>query len=115
MLTLYGIPSCDTVKKARAFLAERDVAHVFHDFKKQGVPVDALDRWLDVLGWERVLNRRGTTWRQLDAARQAAVVDAASAKALMLEMPSVIKRPVVAQGDTLDIGFDATGWARRFG
>jgi Spx/MgsR family transcriptional regulator len=114
-LTLYGIPNCDTVKKARAFLAERDVAYTFHDFKKQGVPADALDRWLAVLGWERVLNRRGTTWRQLDAARQAAVTDAASAKALMLEMPSVIKRPVVAQGDTLDIGFDAAAWARRFG
>ena len=115
MPTLYGIPNCDTVKKARAFLAEREVAYTFHDFKKQGVPIEALDRWLAVLGWEALLNRRGTTWRQLDAARQAAVTDAASAKALMLELPSVIRRPVVASGGELHVGFDAADWSRRYG
>lgn len=115
MLTLYGIPNCDTVKKARAFLAERGVAYDFHDYKKLGVPVEALDRWLAALGWEALLNRRGTTWRQLDAARQAQVNDAASAKALMLEVPSVIRRPVVADGATLHVGFDAAEWTRRFG
>lgn len=114
MLTLYGIPNCDTVKKARAFLAERGVDHRFHDYKKQGVPAESLDRWLAALGWEALLNRRGTTWRQLDPARQAAVHDAASAKALMLDVPSVIRRPVVAQGDELHVGFDAADWARRF-
>jgi arsenate reductase len=114
MPTLYGITNCDTVKKARAFLAEREVAYTFHDFKKQGVPIEALDRWLAVLGWEALLNRRGTTWRQLDAARQAAVTDAASAKALMLEMPSVIRRPVVANGSELHVGFDAADWSRRY-
>jgi arsenate reductase len=115
MPTLYGIPNCDTVKKARAFLAERGVTHVFHDFKKQGVPVEALDRWLAELGWEALLNRRGTTWRQLDPARQAEVTDAASAKALMLERPSVIRRPVVVDGDALRVGFDAAEWSRRWG
>ncbi len=115
MLTLYGIPNCDTVKKARAFLAERGVAYSFHDFKKQGVPVEALDRWLAELGWEALLNRRGTSWRQLDAARQAAVVGAASAKALMLETPSVIRRPVLDDGGELQVGFDAAAWSRRWG
>jgi len=113
-ITLYGIPNCDTVKKARAFLAERGVAHAFHDYKKQGVPA-ALDGWLVSLGWERLLNRQGTTWRKLDPARQAAVYDAASAKALMLEQPSVIRRPVVVRGEELRVGFDAQDWARWLG
>lgn len=113
--TLYGISNCDTVKKARAFLAERGIEYGFHDYKKQGVPADELDRWLAELGWESLLNRRGTTWRQLEPARQAAVTDAASAKALMLEMPSVIRRPVVAAGAELHVGFDAADWSRRYG
>jgi arsenate reductase len=112
MLTLYGIPNCDTVKKARSFLVERGVAHVFHDYRKQGVPADALDGWLAALGWERLLNRQGTTWRRLDPARQAAVRDAASAKALMLEQPSLIRRPVAVRGECLRVGFDAQDWSR---
>ena len=94
-ITLYGIPNCDTVKRARAWLHEhgRDVA--FHDFRKAGVPVDRLDAWVDSAGWERVLNRQGTTWRKLDDTVKSAVVDAASAKRLMREQASVIKRPVV--------------------
>jgi arsenate reductase (glutaredoxin) len=114
-ITLYGIPNCDTVKKARAFLAERGVEHSFHDYKKQGVP-DAVDAWLDTFGWERLLNRRGPTWRKLDPARQAAVHDAASAKALMHEQPSVIKRPVLERdGRPVRVGFDAEDWAVLFG
>jgi Spx/MgsR family transcriptional regulator len=113
-LTIYGIPNCDTVKKARAFLAERGVVHAFHDYKKQGVPAE-LDGWLASLGWERLLNRQGTTWRKLDPARQAAVHDAASAKALMLEQPSVIRRPVAVRGSELRVGFDAQDWARWLG
>ena len=114
MTTLYGIPNCDTVKKARAFLNARGVAHAFHDYKKQGVPAE-LDGWLASLGWERLLNRQGTTWRKLDPARQAVVHDAASAKALMLEQPSVIRRPVVVRGAELRVGFDAQDWARWLG
>jgi arsenate reductase len=113
-LTLYGIPNCDTVKKARAFLADRGIAYAFHDYKKQGVPA-ALDGWLERLGWEALLNRRGTTWRQLDPTLQAAVQDAASAKALMLALPSVIRRPVAVRGDELEVGFDAEAWARWLG
>ena len=112
--TLYGIPNCDTVKKARAWLAGRGVEHAFHDFKKQGVPVVLLDGWIEHLGWEALVNRRGTTWRKLDAARQAEVVDAASARALMLEQPSVIRRPVLVRGEVLRVGFDAQEWAGLF-
>ena len=113
-ITLYGIPNCDTVKKARAWLAERGVAVAFHDFKKQGVPADPLARWIAAVGWEKLLNRQGTTWRKLDAATQAVVHDADSAAALMCQQPSVIKRPVVQWADgSLTVGFDAADWARR--
>ena len=111
---LYGIPNCDTVKKARAWLAERGVEAVFHDYKKQGVPEAELRAWVKTLGWETLLNRKGTTWRKLDAARQAAVTDAASAIALMLEQPSVIRRPVLLRGEALRVGFDAEDWAALF-
>ncbi|MEK9952628.1 MAG: ArsC/Spx/MgsR family protein, partial [Curvibacter sp.] len=84
-ITLYGIPNCDTVKKARAWLAHRQVAFTFHDFKKQGVPAERLDHWLATAGWEQLVNRQGTTWRKLDPAVQAGVTDARSARALMLE------------------------------
>ncbi|MFT3665046.1 ArsC family reductase [Piscinibacter sp.] len=112
--TLYGIPNCDTVKKARAWLAARGVEVVFHDYKKQGVPEAALRGWVKALGWEALLNRKGTTWRKLEPARQAAVGDAAGAIALMLEQPSVIRRPVLVRGDTLRVGFDAGEWAKLF-
>jgi Spx/MgsR family transcriptional regulator len=112
-ITLYGITNCDTVKKARSWLADQGVAYAFHDFKKQGVPQDRLDRWMAELGWERLLNRQGTTWRKLDPAVQAAVKDAASARKLMLEQPSVIKRPVVEWEQEATVGFDAPAWALR--
>jgi arsenate reductase (glutaredoxin) len=95
MITLYGIPNCDTVKKSRAWLDEHQLIYHFHDFKKQGVPADALACWITGLGWEPLVNKKGTTWRKLDAAQQSAVVDVATATALMLRHASVIKRPVV--------------------
>jgi arsenate reductase (glutaredoxin) len=110
MTTLYGIPHCDTVKKSRAWFDAQATAYQFHDFKKHGVPSQALDRWVAALGWEALVNKKGTTWRKLDAAAQAAVVDAASAKALMLAQPSVIKRPVVVRGDTVSVGFCPELW-----
>ena len=114
MTTIYGIPNCDTVKRARAWLAEQGVAADFHDFKKIGVPVDHLPAWCDAVGWERLLNRQGTTWRKLPADTQAAVVDAASAQALMRLQPSVIKRPVVEWPDgRITVGFFAQAWADR--
>ena len=113
--TVYGIPNCDTVKKARAWLAGRGIEVDFHDYKKQGVPAAELRRWVERLGWEALLNRKGTTWRKLDPARQAQVNDADSAIALMLEQPSVIRRPVLARADVLLAGFDEAAWAKALG
>jgi arsenate reductase len=112
--TLYGIPNCDTVKKARAWLQEHGVDVQFHDFKKAGVPAARLDAWAKAVGWERLVNRQGTTWRKLDDTLRDATVDAPSAKRLMLEQPSVIKRPVVEWADgRITVGFDAADWAQR--
>ena len=106
-LIVYGIPNCSTVKKARTWLEERGVAYTFHDYKKQGVPADRLDAWVSAVGWEPLVNRQGTTWRKLDDATKAGVVDAASAKALMVSQASVIKRPVMElDGRVLAVGFD---------
>lgn len=111
--TLHGIPNCDTVKRARAWLAEHGVAHDFHDFKKQGLPAALLDGWLQRVGWETLLNRKGTTWRQLDESTRAATTSAAAARTLMLAQPSLVKRPVVAWADgRLTVGFDAEAWAQ---
>jgi Spx/MgsR family transcriptional regulator len=106
MITVYGIPNCDTVKKARRWLDEQGVAYTFHDFKKQGVPPAQLERWLQVVGAEQLVNRRGATWRRLDAAAQAAAATDAGARALMLAQPSVIKRPVIEAGELVLVGFD---------
>lgn len=115
-VTLYGIPNCDTVKQARAWLAAQGVEVRFHDLRKLGVPGDHLARWIAAVGWQRVLNRQGSTWRRLDAAAQAAVVDAPSAAALLSAQPSAIKRPVVewAQGTpAITVGFAPADWQRR--
>jgi conserved hypothetical protein len=114
MITLYGIPNCGTVRQARAWLGERSVAHEFHDFKKQGVPEAALDAWLAAIGWEALLNRRGTTWRGFDDATRTQVVDMISARALLLANPSVIRRPVVEWLDgAVSVGFDPACWQAR--
>lgn len=111
-LTLYGIPNCNTVKNARTWLAKQGVAYVFHDFKKQGVPAERLPGWIAAVGWELLLNRKGTTWRKLDEATRLAVVDAPTATALMLAQPSVIKRPVVEWANgRVSVGFDAATFA----
>jgi Spx/MgsR family transcriptional regulator len=114
MVTMYGIPNCDTVKKARTWLADRGIEVVFWDFKKQGVPAAELATWAHALGWELLINRKGTTWRKLDPAVQQAVIDAASAMKLMQSQPSVIKRPVICWPDgSVSVGFDAALWAQR--
>jgi arsenate reductase (glutaredoxin) len=111
-MILYGIPNCDTVKRARAWLSEHGVVHEFHDFKKAGVPPARLDAWIAAAGWEVVLNRKGTMWRKLADAERAAVVDAASARVVMLAQPSTIKRPVVEwPGGRITVGFDPKAWA----
>lgn len=113
-LTLYGIANCDTVKRARAWFVEHDARVPFHDFKKSGVPELALDHWIAAVGWQRLLNRQGSTWRQLPAATQAAVVGAASARALMQAHSSLIKRPVLAWPDgSITVGFDPDEFSQR--
>ena len=112
MLELYGLQNCDTVRKARTWLDSHGIAYRFHDFKKAGVPEAALARWIAEAGWERLLNRQGTTWRKLDASVQAGVVDTASATAVMRSHPSVIKRPVLEAGNAVIVGFDAARYAQ---
>ena len=113
-ITLFGIPNCDTVRQARAWLQASGVDSRFVDFRKSGVPPLRLDAWLAAVGWETLLNRKGTTWRKLDEAVGAAVLDLTSARQLMLAHPSVIKRPVVEWGDgRTTVGFDAAAWAKR--
>ena len=113
-MRLYGIPNCNTVKKARAWLDTRRIAYEFHDYKKSGVPEAQLRAWIKRLGWETLVNHQGTTWRQLSDAEKATVKDADSALALMLAKPSVIKRPVVEAGKTLLVGFDEARYEEAF-
>ena len=114
MTTLYGIPNCDTVKKARTWLTDHGVDYAFHDFKKQGVPTALLPGWIDAVGLDTLINRRGPTWRKLDEATQARVVDTPSAMAVMQEHSSVIKRPVVVWADgQVTVGFAEAAFAAR--
>ncbi|HUR87749.1 MAG TPA: ArsC family reductase [Ramlibacter sp.] len=110
-ITVYGIPNCDTVKKARAWLAGNGAGYTFHDFRKQGLDPAQLDRWIEELGWEKLVNRKGTTWRKLDPEVQDGVTNVESARRLMLENVSVIKRPVVEWGRQFTVGFDPAQWA----
>lgn len=114
-MKLYGIPNCNTVKKARAWLDEHGVAYEFHDYKKQGVDKAMLESWLEQMSWEKLVNRAGMTWRGLNDAEKAAIVDNASAVALMTAKPSVIRRPVVTdEARILTIGFDAATYESLF-
>jgi arsenate reductase (glutaredoxin) len=111
-VTVYGISNCDTVKKARAWLGRQGTAHTFVDFKKAGVPPDRLSEWAAAVGWDKLINRRGTTWRTLDAAEQARADTPDGAQKLAVAMPSVIKRPVVEWGNAeITVGFDAAQFA----
>ncbi len=105
-LVVFGIPSCGTVKRARAWLEAQALPHTFHDFKKEGVPEERLDAWIAALGWPALVNRQGTTWRRLSPEAQAEVQDRDGARALMLAYPSLIKRPVIERdGQVLGVGF----------
>lgn len=106
MLTVYGIPNCDTMKKARKWLADNNIEYVFHDYKKQGIDKKTLVSWEKKVGWEILLNRRGMMWRKLTD-EQKANIDKASAIAIMLDIPSIIKRPVLVTGDgDILVGFN---------
>lgn len=110
VLTLYGIPNCDTVKKARVWLGEHGIDHVFHDYKKSGVDPATLGLWVDEHGWEVVLNRAGTTFRKLPEADRTEL-DRDKAITLMLSQPSMIKRPVLDLGGRRLVGFKPDAYA----
>lgn len=113
-IVLYGIPNCDQVRKARAWLADHAIAYRFHDFKKSGVDTRLVSEWQDAIGWEQLLNRKGTTWRGLPDQDRAAVTDAASAAAMMSLHPTLIKRPVLRLPDRLHAGFSSTDYQNIF-
>jgi len=103
-VTLYGISSCDTIRKAKAWLKNQQIEFEFHDYRKQGLEQKQLQSMISVLGWEAMLNRRGTTWRALpDKLKQQ--IDQTSAMRVMLDNPAIIKRPILARGDQLHLGF----------
>ena len=109
-ITLYGIPNCDTVKKARDWLAARGLAYTFHDYKKAGADPAKLAEWCEIAGWETVLNRAGTTFHKLPEADKQGL-DAAKAVVIMAANPSCIKRPVVEHSGGLLVGFKPEQWA----
>ena len=110
-IKVYGIPNCQSVKKARTWIEERGLEYEFHDFKKAGVPLSALKQWVKVMGWEVVLNKKGTTWRQLPQSEQSLVQDAQSAIQAMSLHPSLIKRPVFeVEPKHLVIGVNPEEW-----
>jgi len=112
--TLYGIPNCDTVKKARTWLADNGHDFSFHDFKKQGLSRELVQGWLKDLDWETLVNRKGMTWRNLSDERKAQILDADSATDLMLENPSVIKRPVLQGVGPVSVGFSSDAYSSKF-
>lgn len=113
-VTFYGIPNCDTVKKARNWLDAQGIAYDFHDYKKQGADPAKLKEWVAAKGWEVILNRAGTTFRKLDEAQKAGL-DADKAVALMAEQPSMIKRPVLEYPGGLLVGFKEAEWQGALG
>ena len=106
MITLYGIPNCGSVKKARDWLESQNIAYEFHDFKKAGVDKDTIANWMQQVSWEVLVNKKGTTWRGLPDATKNAVTSATTASKLMIDNPSVIKRPVICKGKIVLVGFD---------
>jgi arsenate reductase len=107
---IYGIPNCDTMKKARAWLESHGVAYEFHDYKKAGIERSKLEAWLKAVGWEVLLNRAGTTFRKLPESARSGLTEAKATR-LMLEQPSMIKRPVLERGKTLLVGFSPEKYA----
>lgn len=112
--TVYGIQNCDTVRKTRRWLDEHGVAYRFHDFRRDGLEDSQLRAWCEELGWETLINRRGTTWRRLPE-EQRTGLDEATARKLMLSQPALIKRPVLDLETRRVVGFDAERYAELFG
>ncbi|MCD0487984.1 arsenate reductase [Pedobacter sp. MC2016-14] len=114
-MILYGIPNCNTVKKAQTWLKEKGLQYEFHDFKKKGISEEKLREWCLAFGWEKVLNKNGTTWKKLSDEEKGSVADEGSAIAVLLKNTSAIKRPVLEQeGKAVLIGFDEAAYAAKF-
>jgi Spx/MgsR family transcriptional regulator len=107
-ITLYGIPNCDTTKKAMAWLKKNSLEFSFHDYKQRGISKEKLEEWCDKSGWETLFNKRSTTWRELPEAEQKKAVNQSAAIKLMIENTSIIKRPVIEFGEKLIVGFNET-------
>ncbi|PLX59214.1 MAG: ArsC family reductase [Vibrio alginolyticus] len=112
-ITMFGIPNCDTIKKAKKWLEAEDIAYDFHNYRKQGVDVAMVNEFCRALGWEQVLNKRGTTYRQLTQ-EQKDTLNEENAIALLVENPAMIKRPILKVNDQLHIGFKADQYATIF-
>lgn len=112
-ITLFGIPNCDTIKKARKWLEQHHIHYTFHDLRKDGLTDKQVQSWLDAFGWEAVLNRRGSTWRRLSQAERDGV-NADNVLALLLDHPSMIKRPILQVSDEQHLGFNTSTYRRIF-
>ena len=113
MLTMYGIKNCDTIKKARRWLEAHQIAYQFHDYRADGLDRAQLDTFIAELGWQALLNTRGTTWRKLDESLRNSIDNADAAAALMLEMPAIIKRPLLcAPGQPMLLGFSEANYEK---
>ncbi|EPY1553512.1 ArsC family reductase [Klebsiella quasipneumoniae] len=111
MLTMYGIKNCDTIKKARRWLEAHQIDYRFHDYRADGLDRAQLDTFIAELGWQALLNTRGTTWRKLDESLRNSIDNADAAAALMLEMPAIIKRPLLcAPGRPMLLGFNEASY-----
>lgn len=114
-MIVYGIKNCNTVKRALDWLKQNQIDFEFHDYKRTGITKEKLRTWSKQVGWESLVNKRGTTWRQLDASAQSKVKNEAAAIALMIEKTSVIKRPLLEEnGKVLALGFDEASYEKTF-
>ncbi len=115
MYIIYGIPNCDTVKKVITWFKDKKIPYEFHDYKKNGISVAKLKSWSGQVGWETILNKKGTTWRGLDAKTQASITTEKAVIKLLSEHTSAIKRPVIEQGDkVIRVGFDLAAYEKLF-
>lgn len=115
MLVVFGIPNCDVVKKAQKWLRENEIEFRFHDFRKDGLSDTLIKDWMRQVSWEKLLNKKSTTWRELSAAQQESISNPKAAMALMIEKPSVIRRPVIVRNEEFVLnGFDEKLYEKLF-
>lgn len=113
MLDIYGIKNCNTVKKALDWMKEKQIAYTFHDYKKEPATIEKLEAWEKSVGWEKLVNKKGTTWKKLSPEEQANVTDANSANQILLRNNSMIKRPVIEVENGIILGFDETTYQEK--